>query len=290
MARVDTVPVGMRQRVEILKALYRGAEILILDEPTAVLTPRETQDLFRAVRNLVNDGKTVIFITHKLREVMEISDRVTVMRDARTVGTVNTPETNEAELARMMVGREVFMQVDKPPVQRGQTVLEARDLTYINETGRTLLHNASFHVYEFEILGIAGVEGNGQTELVEVLTGLRAASAGEAYDRRRAGARRMGRVKSARRTVAHIPEDRLTNGVALTRLDQRQPDRGSLLSPAADPDGPAQSGRDPGQQRRLDQAVRHPGSQRRSAGGVAVRRQHAKGGRWRASCPPSPGC
>ena len=213
-ARVDTVPVGMRQRVEILKALYRGAEILILDEPTAVLTPRETKDLFTAIRNLVNEGKTVIFITHKLREVMEISDRVTVMRDARTVGTVNTSETNEAELARMMVGREVFMQVDKPPVQRGEPVLEVRNLTYINETGRTLLHNATFTTYEGEILGIAGVEGNGQTELVEVLTGLRSASGGEAYVD---GVPVLGagprRVREAH--VAHIPEDRLTNGVAV---------------------------------------------------------------------------
>ncbi len=214
LARVDTVPVGMRQRVEILKALYRGAEILILDEPTAVLTPRETQDLFAAVRNLVNEGKTVIFITHKLREVMEISDQVTVMRDARTVGTVNTSETSEAELARMMVGREVFMQVNRPPVKRGKPVLEARGLTYVSPTGRTLLHDATFTVYESEILGIAGVEGNGQTELVEVLTGLRAASAGEA---RVDGAPVLHhgprRIREAR--VAHIPEDRLTNGVAV---------------------------------------------------------------------------
>jgi ABC-type uncharacterized transport system ATPase subunit len=214
-ARIDTVPVGMRQRVEILKALYRGVEILILDEPTAVLTPRETQDLFAAIRNLVKDGKTVIFITHKLREVMEISDRVTVMRDARKVGTVKTADTNEKELARMMVGREVFMQVDKPPIQRGKPVLEVRDLTYVNETGRTLVHNVSFKVHEFEILGIAGVEGNGQTELIEVLTGLRPASAGEACV--------MGQLvlghgprKVREAHVAHIPEDRLTNGVALT--------------------------------------------------------------------------
>ena len=214
-ARVDTVPVGMRQRVEILKALYRGAEILILDEPTAVLTPRETDELFKAVRNLVSEGKTVIFITHKLREVMAISDRVTVMRDARRVGTVNTSETNEAELARMMVGREVFMQVDKPQVRRGKPVLEVRNLTFINETGRTLLHDATFTAYESEILGIAGVEGNGQTELAEVLTGLRAATSGEAYID---GVSVLGhgprKVREAH--VAHIPEDRLTNGVAVT--------------------------------------------------------------------------
>lgn len=213
-ARVNTVPVGMRQRVEILKALYRGAEILILDEPTAVLTPRETQDLFRAIRNLVDEGKTVIFITHKLREVMEISDRVTVMRDAKTVGTVNTSDTSERDLARMMVGREVFMQVDKPPLQRGSPVLEARDLTYVNEVGYTLLRDATFTCYEGEILGIAGVEGNGQTELAEVLTGLRHASGGEAFiDGQPVLGRGPRAVREAR--VAHIPEDRLTNGVAV---------------------------------------------------------------------------
>jgi simple sugar transport system ATP-binding protein len=213
LAKVETVPVGMRQRVEILKALYRGAEILILDEPTAVLTPRETTDLFIAVRNLVKEGKTVIFITHKLREVMEISDRVTVMRDAKVVGTVTTAETSIPELARMMVGREVFMVVDKPLVQHGQPVLEVDRLTYANEAGRALVNHVSFTAYESEILGIAGVEGNGQTELVEVLAGLRDATSGDA---RVDGASIIGhgprKVREAR--VTHIPEDRLSNGLA----------------------------------------------------------------------------
>jgi simple sugar transport system ATP-binding protein len=213
-ARVDTVPVGMRQRVEILKALYRGAEILILDEPTAVLTPRETQDLFAAIRNLVNNGKTVIFITHKLQEVIAISDRVTVMRDARNVGMVITKETDEHQLARMMVGREVFMVVDKPPVVRGQPVLAVRNLTYANEAGRAVVNNVSFKVYASEILGIAGVEGNGQTELVEVLTGLRPPTTGEAVvDSQPILGHGPRKVREAK--VAHIPEDRLTNGVAL---------------------------------------------------------------------------
>jgi simple sugar transport system ATP-binding protein len=203
----------MRQRVEILKALYRGAEILILDEPTAVLTPRETQDLFAAIRNLVNSGKTVIFITHKLQEVMAISDRVTVMRDARNVGTVTTKETDEHQLARMMVGREVFMVVDKPPVERGQPVLDVRQLTYANEVGRAVVNDVSFRVYASEILGIAGVEGNGQTELVEVLTGLRPATTGEAaVDGQPILGHGPRKVREAK--VAHIPEDRLTNGVA----------------------------------------------------------------------------
>ncbi len=212
--RNEVTPVEMRQRVEILKALYRGAEILILDEPTAVLTPKETQDLFVAVRTLVDQGKTVIFITHKLREVMEISDRVTVMRDARKVGTVQTASTNEAELAKMMVGREVFMVVDRPPVQRGKPVMAVEGLTYVDPTGRPTLNGASFTTYEGEILGVAGVEGNGQTELAEVLAGLREATTGKVLvdgnDITNVGARGVREAG-----VAHIPEDRLTNGAAL---------------------------------------------------------------------------
>ena len=214
-ARIGDIPVGMRQRVEILKALYRGAEILILDEPTAVLTPSETQDLFAAIRNLVEGGKTVVFITHKLKEVIEISDRVTVMRDARKIGTVETAQTSERELARMMVGREVFMQVDRPPVSRGAPVLHVADLTYADSSGHQLLKQVNFNVYENEILGIAGVEGNGQTELAEVLTGLRPPTTGEAFisDEQILG---RGPRSVRERQVAHIPEDRLTNGVALT--------------------------------------------------------------------------
>src|SRR5258708_11608716 len=203
----------MGERVEILKAVYRGAEILIVDEPTAVGTPGETNDLFAAIRNLVREGKTVIFITHKLREVMEISDRVTIMRDAKKVGTVVTKEASIPELARMMVGREVFMVVDRPPVNGGKPVLEVSDLTYANEAGRSLVHHVSFNVYESEILGIAGVEGNGQTELVEVLTGLRKATSGQATVD---GSSILNHGPRAVREhhVAHIPEDRLTNGVA----------------------------------------------------------------------------
>jgi general nucleoside transport system ATP-binding protein len=213
-AVVDVINVGMRQRVEILKTLYRGAEILILDEPTAVLTPQETQELFQAVRVLVKQGKTVIFITHKLREVKEISDRVTVMRGAHVVGTVQTSETTREELARMMVGREVFLNVDKPPINRGQQVMSVQDITYLSENGRPMLNGVSFNVYSGEILGIAGVEGNGQTELVEVLTGLRPATSGEALvDGKNVINRTPREVRMAK--VAHIPEDRLTNGLAL---------------------------------------------------------------------------
>lgn len=213
-AVVDSVPVGMRQRVEILKALYRGADIFILDEPTAVLTPGETRDLFVALRSLVNQGKTIIFITHKLREVKEISDRVTVMRDGQVVGTVDTVDASEAALARMMVGRDIFMVVNKPPVKRGKPVLKVRDLTYVSQIGKAMLDRVSFELHEGEIVGIAGVEGNGQTELVEVLTGLRPATSGTAtVDGNPILVNDPRLVREQH--VAHIPEDRLTNGVAL---------------------------------------------------------------------------
>jgi simple sugar transport system ATP-binding protein len=213
-AIVDSVPVGMRQRVEILKALYRGAEVLILDEPTAVLTPQETTELFAAIRQLVKTGKTVIFISHKLREVKEISDRVSVMRDAKMVGTVNTRDVTEEQIARMMVGREVFLNIDKPPIKRGPATLKVRNLEYATEAGVEALKHVSFNVYAGEILGIAGVEGNGQTELVEVITGLRAPVGGSvALVSTDITAKSPHEVRQA--GCAHIPEDRLTNGAAL---------------------------------------------------------------------------
>lgn len=213
-ARVEATPVGMRQRVEILKTLYRGADLLILDEPTAVLTPQETDDLFDAVRRLVNQGKTVIFITHKLIEVKEISDRVTVMRHGEVTGHVNTVDVSEEDIARMMVGRAVFLQVDKPKQQRGAAVAQIKELGYVSETGRPLLRDVSFNVYAGEILGIAGVEGNGQTELAEVLSGLKPATTGQIVVNGHAVAGLDAR-RVRRSGVGHIPEDRLTNGVAL---------------------------------------------------------------------------
>ena len=213
-AVIDSINVGMRQRVEILKTLYRGAEILILDEPTAVLTPQETQELFDAIRSLVEQGKTVVFITHKLREVKEISDRVTVMRGGKVVGTIPTSEATRESLARMMVGREVFLAIDKPPSKRGDIVLKVKNVSYVSDAGVQVIRDVSFNVYAGEILGIAGVEGNGQTELVEVLTGLSEATTGSA----KIDSQEL--LKTDPRTVrmagvAHIPEDRLTNGLAL---------------------------------------------------------------------------
>lgn len=213
-ARIESTPVGMRQRAEILKTLYRGADLLILDEPTAVLTPQETDELFMAVRKLVDQGKTVIFITHKLVEVKEISDRVTVMRHGEVSGRVATADVSEADIARMMVGRAVFLQIDKPPMQRRRVVAEVRSLGYVAETGRPMLRNVSFVVHAGEILGVAGVEGNGQTELVEVMTGLRSATTGEIrIDGKPVQGQSARRIR--RSGVAHIPEDRLSNGVAL---------------------------------------------------------------------------
>jgi general nucleoside transport system ATP-binding protein len=213
-AVLDSINVGMRQRVEILKMLYRGAQTLILDEPTAVLTPQETQELFAAIRTLVDQGKTVIFITHKLREVKEISDRVTVMRDGKLIGTKNTVDTSREDMARMMVGREVFLHVTKAPQNRGDKVMEVESLSYVSEVGRVMLRDVSFNVYAGEVLGIAGVEGNGQTELVEVLTGLRPSASGYAKVHGEVVTSKTPReVRMA--GVSHIPEDRLTNGLAL---------------------------------------------------------------------------
>ncbi len=211
----ETINVGMRQRIEILKILYLGVEILIFDEPTAVLTPQETKDLFKAVRVLIEKGKTIVFITHKLREVMEISDRVTVMRKGKIMGTMKTSEATKEGLARMMVGREVFLDIHKPAMKRGEKVMTVKDLSYVSETGRTMLRDLSFNLYAGEILGVAGVEGNGQTELVEVLTGLRAPAAGNAVVAEEVITGKTPRdVRQA--GVAHIPEDRLTNGLSLS--------------------------------------------------------------------------
>ncbi len=212
-ARVDVIPVGERQRVEILKTLYRGANILILDEPTAVLTPQETHDLFRAVRTLVAQGKTVIFITHKLREVKEISDTVTVIRRGKIVGSVPTADVTREEIARLMVGREVLNRVRKDPRPHGRLMLDVRDLNYVTAEGKRALRDVSLQAYAGEILGIAGVEGNGQTELVEVLAGLLPPAAGTiTLD----GKDVTADATRARREggIAHIPEDRLEVGLA----------------------------------------------------------------------------
>jgi simple sugar transport system ATP-binding protein len=213
-AKVQDLSVGLEQRVEIIKVLYRGAEILILDEPTAVLTPQEVEELFHIVKSLKEEGKTIIFITHKLKEVMEISDWVTVMRDGKVVGVVETKKTTKEELASMMVGREVLLRVKKRPPRIGEVVLEVKDLEAMNDRGLPALKGVSFKIKSGEILGIAGVEGNGQTELVEVLTGLRRLIRGKItlWDR---DITNVSSRKILESKIAHIPEDRQKRGLVL---------------------------------------------------------------------------
>jgi len=209
-ATVETLSVGQQQRVELLKALYRRAELLILDEPTAVLTPQEVEEFFSILRRMRNQGKTVVIITHKLSEVLAISDRVTVMRDGRVVGNLKTSETNAAELARLMVGREVLLRVAKSPPNPGATVLTVRNLSVQRVRG------VSFDVRAGEIVGIAGVEGNGQTELIEALAGLlpdaqvTGAISFAGRDLRTVDARRRREIG-----IAHVPEDRHRRGLLL---------------------------------------------------------------------------
>jgi ABC-type uncharacterized transport system ATPase subunit len=171
-AYVQDLSVGIQQRVEIIKVLYRSAEILILDEPTAVLTPQEVASLFKILKTLIDKGKSIIFITHKLKEVMQVADRITVLRAGRSVGTVSPDDVNPQKLASMMVGREVNLVVRKKPAQPKDVALAVKDLFVRDERGQLVVHGLDFEVRNGEILGIAGVQGNGQTELVYALTGL----------------------------------------------------------------------------------------------------------------------
>ena len=208
-AVVEDLSVGEEQRVEILKALYRGVEILILDEPTAVLTPSETKDLFGNLRKLREAGRTIVFISHKLDEVMEIADRITVLRRGRVVGETRPSETSKAKLAEMMVGRPVLFRLEKPTVQIGEPVLQVRDLT-----GEGKLKGVSLEVRAGEILGVAGVEGNGQRELAETLIGLRTPESGEIeLEGASITGRPVGDIRNA--GVGYIPEDRHEQGLVL---------------------------------------------------------------------------
>ncbi len=211
---VENLSTGERQRIEILKMLYRNADILILDEPTAVLTPLETKELFAFLKRMKEEGKTIVFITHKLREVKAITDRVTVLRRGEVVGTVDTAEVSMEELARMMVGREVLFELEKKPREPEEPKLTVEDLWVRGEGGDYAVKGVSFEVRGGEIFGIAGVEGNGQTELVEAITGLRLPDRGRVL---LAGED----VTGARphhlyaRGLGHIPEDRHRRGIIL---------------------------------------------------------------------------
>ncbi|MEW5867066.1 MAG: ABC transporter ATP-binding protein [Bacillota bacterium] len=213
-ARIESISVGMQQRVEILKALYRGAEMLILDEPTAVLTPQEVEELAAIMRNLVGQGKSIIFITHKLKEVMAVSDRVITLRRGRVVGTVPTRETTPEDLARMMVGRDVVLSVEKRSREAEDVVLRVEDIHVRSARGLPAVRGVSFDVRAGEIVGIAGIEGNGQTELVEALTGLRKVVSGRISMEGRDVTNRQPRTL-IEQGIAHIPEDRQHRGLIL---------------------------------------------------------------------------
>lgn len=213
-AKVGNLSVGEQQRVEIVKVLYRGAELLILDEPTAVLVPQEVDELFQNLRRLKEQGKTIIFISHKLDEVLTISDRITVLRRGQAIGTVLAAQTTKAQLAEMMVGRPVLLELDHPPVTPGEVRLEVKQLRALGGGQRVAVRDVSLAVHAGEIYGVAGVEGNGQTELIEALVGLRPITAGQllvdGHDVTHTTARAIRLLG-----VAHIPEDRHRRGIAL---------------------------------------------------------------------------
>jgi general nucleoside transport system ATP-binding protein len=213
-ARVEEITVGQEQRVEILKALYRGADILILDEPTAVLTPQEAGELFEILRTLVREGMSIIFISHKLGEVLEIADRITVLRRGKAVETVPREGATEEGLARMMVGREVLLRVEKAPAQPSESALRVDDLHVLDDRRLEAVRGLSFEVRRGEIVGVAGVDGNGQTELIEALSGLRHPSGGKVWlgNRDVTGAS-AGHILDL--GLGHIPEDRQRRGLVL---------------------------------------------------------------------------
>ena len=213
-ARVESISVGMQQRVEILKALYRGAEILILDEPTAVLTPQEAGELFEIINSLKAEGKSIIFITHKLNEVLEIADRITVLRRGRTIDTVPREGATEEGLARLMVGRDVILRVDKKQAEPGNPLLTVEDLQVDDERGLEAVRGISFDVRAGEIVGIAGVDGNGQSELIDAITGLRRPKAGRIVVAGEDITRESPR-EALDAGVGHIPEDRQLRGLVL---------------------------------------------------------------------------
>ena len=213
-ARIDQITVGQQQRVEILKALYREADILVLDEPTAVLTPQEAKELFEVVRSLTERGKSIIFISHKLKEVLEIADRITVLRRGKLIETLPAEGATEAGLARRMVGREVLLRVAKTPSHPAEPLLEVEDLCVVDDRGIEKVRGVSFEVRAGEIVGIAGIDGNGQTELIDAMTGLCPVVSGTV----RVGGRDVtaetahGHLEAG---LGHIPEDRQRRGLVL---------------------------------------------------------------------------
>ncbi len=212
-ARVADIPVGMKQKVEILKALVRGANILILDEPTAVLTAQETAELFEQLLVLKKQGFTIIFISHKLNEIMEITDRMTILRGGKSMGVYDTDKQDPSSISRLMVGRDVVLKIEKPTVQPGEEVLRVRDLEYVNEWNKKMLDEVSFSVRKGEILGVAGVEGNGQKELVDMLYSLNTPNAGS-MQVNGVSILGMNQHRLRQQHISLIPEDRMLYGIA----------------------------------------------------------------------------
>ncbi|MBC1573052.1 ABC transporter ATP-binding protein [Listeria booriae] len=213
-ARISDISIGMQQRVEILKTLYRGADILIFDEPTAVLTPQEIKELISIMRTLIKEGKSIILITHKLKEIMDVCDRVTVIRRGKGMGTVNVPETNPQELANLMVGREVVFTTEKTPANPGKDVLEVKDLVVKEARGVESVRGLNLTVRAGEIVGIAGVDGNGQSELIQAISGLTKTTSGSILLK----GENIENKKPRRITesgLGHIPEDRHKHGLVL---------------------------------------------------------------------------
>lgn len=213
-AKIEDISVGMQQRVEILKMLYRDAEVLILDEPTAVLTPQEIDELMKIIKNLIGEGKSIIIITHKLKEIKAVADKCTVIRRGKYIGTVDVKETSEAKMAEMMVGRPVSFEVEKEDKEAGEVILKLDNVSVMNNKKVLGLKDFSLEVKRGEVLGIAGVEGNGQTELVEAITGMRSVASGKIYfkDEDITNISIRKRINSG---IAHIPEDRQKRGLVL---------------------------------------------------------------------------
>ena len=212
-AKIQDLTVGQKQKVEILKALFHGAKLLILDEPTAVLTPQETRELFQELKILRDSGYTIIFISHKLNEVRELCDRITIIRRGRTMGVYPVREVSEEEISRLMVGRDVVLHLEKKPAQQGDPAIQVENLTMMNTQGQKKLDGISFCAKRGEVFGVAGVEGNGQTELVEALSRNMEFRSGSirilGQDTSRMSIRQLRALK-----VSHIPEDRMTTGIA----------------------------------------------------------------------------
>ena len=213
-AKIEDISVSMQQRVEILKALYRGAEILILDEPTSSLTPQEIVELIQIMHNLTGDGKSIILITHKLKEIKESADFCTIIRAGKYIDTVDVDQVTESDLASMMVGRKVTFKVDKPPKEPGEVILDVKDLRGLDYRGVEILKGLNLQVHAGEIVGIAGIDGNGQTELVEILTGLRKATGGDATVRGESICNKSPRF-GFEHGVSSIPADRQKHGLLL---------------------------------------------------------------------------